>query len=108
MRLRNRDRRKAAPSSGAVHVHIGRLVVEGLAISGSDAARIQSAVERELRHVLASMPATAWSNAARSRAPAAAVHLAPGTSASVWGRQIARTVAASVSLASGSRTRKGS
>lgn len=39
-------------STGAVSLHIERLIVDGVPLSGGDARRLQESVERELTHLL--------------------------------------------------------
>jgi hypothetical protein len=106
---RNRERgarNVATTRGGTVRVHIERLVVEGLPFTAADAARLQSTVERELGRKLAGAPMESWSGGATHQLPAAPLHLAPGSSPVVWGRQIARTLFASLTPSAPSLTAK--
>lgn len=51
----------AAPTASPVALHVERLVLEGLPLSGRDAPRLQAALEGELTRLLASAPLpAAW------------------------------------------------
>jgi hypothetical protein len=80
----------------AVHLHIERLVLDGVPLAPAEVPRFQAALEQELSRLLAAMPAAGWSDGAVARLDAGAVHLAPGGSARIWGQQTARTLAASL------------
>jgi hypothetical protein len=81
---------------GSVQFHIERLVVEGLPLTAADAARLQSTIERELGRLLARTSSASWNGGATRQRPAPPLHLAPGNSPGIWGRQIARSLFGSV------------
>ena len=75
-----------------MHVHIERLVLDGLAVGRADAMRLQASVERELGRLFNGAPPRDWTADAVNHLSAAPVHLAVGGSPAVWGRQIARSL----------------
>ncbi len=83
-------------SAGSVHLHIERLVLNGFSLNGAEAARLRMSVERECARMLASTRAESWNGGVTRQLQAAPVHLAPVNSPAVWGRQIARTLFASL------------
>lgn len=98
--MRNAQRGKGnspQPDGGAVHLQIERLVLEGFPLNAAQAARLQATVEQELGRMLTSTRAESWTSGATRQLPATPLHLAPGNSPAVWGRQIARTLFASLS-----------
>lgn len=78
-----------------IHVHIERLVLEGLPLTPGAASRLQVALERELERRLAASPATDghWASGAAASVSAATVAFAPGAPAAVWGQQLGSAIA---------------
>jgi len=72
-----------------VRLHIDRLVVEGLGLSGADAPRLRAALEAELSARLAADESARWSGRAVPALPPGEVALAPGAGAETIGRQVA-------------------
>jgi hypothetical protein len=79
-----------------IHLHIERLVLDGLPLAPAEVPRFQAALEQELGRRLAAASAPGWPGGAVARLDAGAVHLAAGGSARTWGRQVAQTLAASL------------
>ena len=77
-----------------IHVHIERIVLDGLALSAKDAGPVRRAVERELAGIFAAPAgrATPWraANVARVQAAAAPVDASAGPRA--VGRDVARAI----------------
>lgn len=80
----------------AVHLHIERLVLDGLPLAAAEVPRFRAALEQELGRLLAAASTPGWPGGAVARLDAGAVHLAAGGSARTWGRQVAQTLAASL------------
>jgi hypothetical protein len=80
----------------AVHLHIERLVLDGLPLAPAEVPRFQTALEQELGRLLAAAPPSGGPGGAIAGVDAGAVHLAAGGSARTWGRQVAHTLAASL------------
>lgn len=85
------------PKGGSVHLQIERLVLDGFPLNASQAARLQLTVEQELGRMLATTPPESWTSGATRQLPATPIHLAPGNSPAIWGRQIARTLFTTIS-----------
>jgi hypothetical protein len=79
-----------------VHLHIERLVFDGLPLGSAEVPRLQAALEQELGRLLTSVPAEGWSGGAIARLDAEPVHLSPGGSAQAQGRQIAQSLLSSL------------
>jgi hypothetical protein len=81
-----------------IHVHIERLVLDGLPLGPGGGARVQAAVEAELARLLAQGGAEggvaeAWpAGGAVPDVPATAIRLAPGARPAEIGGEIARSV----------------
>jgi hypothetical protein len=88
-------------SRRTIELHITRLVLDSVPLAGAEVPRLQAALEQELRALLAAAPAEGWTGGALARLDVQPVHLAPGDSAQVWGREIARTVYAGIGRAAG-------
>lgn len=82
-----------------VHLHIERLVLEGLSLAPPDQVRVQTALETELSRLLTGVPVGQWSGGAFAWRACDPVHLAPGGSPKAWGHQIARTLFATLAPA---------
>jgi hypothetical protein len=96
-RAGNIARKAQRTGGGSTHLQIERLVLDGFPLNSAQAARLQSTVEQELGRMLVSTPAESWHGGATRQVEARPVHLAPGNSPAVLGRQIARTLFASLS-----------
>lgn len=80
-----------------IHVHIERLILDGLPLGPGGGARVQAAVEAELTRLLSSdslaVLAQAWpAGGAVPDVPAAAIRLNAGARPAEIGGQIARSV----------------
>jgi hypothetical protein len=100
-----RDGRTGATSD--VHLHIDRLVLDGVPLASSDVPRFQAALEQELGRLFASVPAAEWSGEAMAHLDARSVHLAPGGTPQNWGRQVARSLARAIGAGAEHSTRTG-
>jgi hypothetical protein len=82
-----------------IHVHIERLILDGLPLGPGGGGRVQAAVEAELTRLLAAGSAAeagiaqAWpAGGALPDVPAAPIQLSPGTRPAEIGGQIAASV----------------
>jgi hypothetical protein len=77
-----------------IDLHIERLVLEGLPVTGSQGARVQAAVEAELARLLAErgLAASLQAGGAVPRLPGGALTLTLGGSPAQLGAQIAQSV----------------
>jgi hypothetical protein len=73
----------------SVHLHIERLVVEGLDLAAADAPRLAAALEAQLGARLAADEGTHWTNLAVPALAPLATDPAPGNGADALGRQVA-------------------
>jgi len=80
---------KPVASGSDLRLHIERLVLDGVPLAMADGPRFQAALEQELGRLLGADGGESWSGAAIARLDAGAIHLVPGGSAQVWGRQVA-------------------
>lgn len=80
----------------SIHLHIDRLVLDGVPLAPAEVPRFRAALEQELRWSLAIVPCPGGPGGAVAHLDAGAVHLAAGGSARTWGRQVAQTLAASL------------
>jgi hypothetical protein len=96
-RARRRAGHRDSVSRGRIELHIDRLVLDGFSINAVDAARIHGAMERELGRLVATMPTHSWTASTAPVIRPAPITLAADAPAGVWGRQIARSVFATLS-----------
>lgn len=77
-----------------IHLHIERLVLDGLPLERSQGPQVQTAVEAELGRLLAEhgLAAGLQAGGASPSVAVAGIHLAPGSSPAHLGRQIAQSV----------------
>jgi hypothetical protein len=75
-----------------LNLHIERLVLNGLPLSGSQGAVVQAAVESELKHLLAAGDLGHLKSGASPYSSAPPVQLAPEAKPLGLGRQIAKAV----------------
>jgi hypothetical protein len=73
----------------SVHLHIDRLVVEGLDLVAADGPRLAAALEAQLGARLAAGGSAGWTGLAVPALGPLAVAAAPGTAAETLGRQVA-------------------
>ena len=81
----------------AVHLHIERLVLEGLELTPAEAARFEAALTGELTRHFAGVPAGSWTAAALARLQAAPIQLHAHQPISGLAACVAHSVFASVS-----------
>jgi hypothetical protein len=75
-----------------INLHIERLVLDGLAVGGGEAALVQTALEAELGRLAASSLFAPASSLAEARVAAGEIHIHPGTTARDLGIQIGRSL----------------
>ena len=83
----------------AVHLHIERLVLDGLDLAPAEAARFEAALTGELARHLAGVPAAGWTSSALARLQAAPIQVDAGQPAPGLAAAVAQSVFASVSPA---------
>ena len=83
----------------AVHLHIERIVLDGLELGPGEATRFEAALTGELTRHLASVPSGSWTPSALARHEAAPIRVTAGQPASGLAATIAQSVFASVSPA---------
>ena len=80
----------------SINLHIERLVLDGLAVGGGEAALVQAAVESELRQLLTSSRFAPASSSAQARARGGEIQIRPDAKARDLGVEIGRSVFASL------------
>jgi hypothetical protein len=83
-----------------VHLHVERLVLDGVGARSSDAARIATTLRAELTRSLSARPLATAAGGALDSAPASAILLGDGRPDTV-GRWVAASVDGAVRTASG-------
>ncbi|MFL6858311.1 MAG: hypothetical protein ACJ8EB_10440 [Allosphingosinicella sp.] len=73
----------------SVHLHIDRLVVEGLDLAAADAPRLAAAIEAELAARLTTRNGAEWSDLAVPALPPLDIGPAPGSGPNALGRGVA-------------------
>lgn len=81
---------------GTVHLHIDRLVLEGVAAQRLDADRLQRVIQDELHRMLAQTPAASWQGGAVPRVDGVSVQLPAELSVTTLGTRVATGVFESV------------
>ena len=81
----------------SVHLHIERLVLDGLELCPDEAARLEQTLTGELARHVAGAPAGGWTSAASARLQAAPIQLQASQPTSVLAAAVARSLFASVS-----------
>jgi hypothetical protein len=81
-----------------IHVHIDRIVLDGLAESWKDAGTVRLAIQRELATLLAAPGASAasWKGANLARVQAAPVQLASSPAPRTVGRSLAHAIGGAI------------
>ena len=79
-----------------LNVHIERLVLEGLPVTPAQSARVLAAVQNELAQALAEPRKHPTPVGGTQHRAVHTIHLAPGGSPALLGRQIARAVHAAL------------
>ena len=80
----------------AVHLHIERLVLEGLELTPAEAARFEAALTGELPRHFAGVPAGSWTAAALARLQAAPIQFNASQPPAGLAAAVAQSVFASV------------
>lgn len=83
-----------------IHLHIERLILDGLPIERAQAANIRAAVEMELTRLLAEngLAASLQAGGALSGVQASPIWLAPGSPPAQIGAQIAQSVYSGIGI----------
>ena len=81
----------------ALHLHIERLVLDGLELAPAEAARFEAALTNELTRHLAGVPLGSWTPSALARLQAAPIQINASHPASGLAATVAQSVFASVS-----------
>jgi hypothetical protein len=102
-----KDHAATLSSQASVHLHIERLVLDGVPLASAEIPRFQGSLEYELGRLLASGSVEGWSGCAISCLDCKPVRLAAGSSPQAWGRETARTLFASINtqIANGTDSR---
>ena len=82
-----------------IHLHIERLILDGLPIAGGQGAAVRVAVEAELIRLFAATGITPASSRAEARVSAAEIQCLPGMTARQLGQRIGRSVFGGLNLA---------
>lgn len=82
--------------NGPLHLHIERIVLDGVPLSRAEAGQLRGALEAELARLLAAGPRVAWTDAALHSVPAPAITLGAPVRPLELGRAIAHSVHASL------------
>ena len=75
-----------------IHIHIERLILDGLPVKGSDGSLVQAAIESELTHLLTKQGLPGVSAGARPHLTGAPIHLLKDSSPAHLGHQIAQAI----------------
>jgi hypothetical protein len=81
-----------------IHIHIDRIVLDGLSLSWKDASAVRLAVQRELASVLAApgTPHASWRAANVARVNAAPVQIAARPAPQTVGRSVAQAIGGAI------------
>jgi len=82
----------ARADQSSIHLHIERLVLEGLPVSHHQGALVQAALEMELTRLLGEGNLSALSGGAVPHLPVASIQLANDNKPASMGRQIAQAI----------------
>lgn len=78
----------------SLHLHIERLILDGLPIAQDEASSVQSAVQSELSALFAGqgLLSSSWLSSSASRLVGQSIHLSPNSRPTTLGHQIAASV----------------